>query len=286
LKLTIALPGPEFSSEVGRKMPMDYTFYGDLLGISGYYRLSPEAAYSRLNDFYNTTFNCLSVYCRSNRNSVKVNMFSDSLLIWGDNDQEILEQLLNLYLTLIRAGLLLRGALVKGKLSFDPRITLKNFRKKLPEGDSLAKAAGLGNTQKGARLLIENVVAENLLGDCKEWLTHEGYLQNLKPCISLDDMRRRISPTPDNKAYELLYLWPPSDSHQDREHTSDQILEQLIELSTLVTDEISIHYEETLRLSKRCQSRREFTESHIYPRRNAENRRRVGGMNSADNSLE
>jgi hypothetical protein len=286
LKLTIALPGPEFFSEVGRKMPMGYTFYGDLLSISGYYRLSPESAYSRLNEFYNKTFNCLSVYCTNNSDSVTVNMFSDSLLIWGDDDQEILKQLLNLYLSLIRAELLLRGALVSGKLSFDHRITLDNFQKGLPEGDSLARAVGLGNTQKGARLLIENVVAKNLLRDCEEWLTHEGYLQNLKPCISLDDMRRRISPTPDNKAYELLYLWPPRDSQQDREHASDQILEQLTELSTLFTDEISIHYEQTLRLYKRCQNRREFTERHICQRCNAENRRRIGGMNSANNSLE
>ena len=192
-------------------------------------------------------------------------MFSDSLLIWGDDQQEILSQLLRLYLRLMRIGLLIRGAIVNGSLQIDPRLTLDNFQKMLPCDDSLARAAGLEATQKGARFLIENSLAEILLRRCKDWLTHEGYLQNIKPDISLDDMRRRICPTPDNKAYELLYLWTPRDSIENRDHFPEQILEQLIELSTLYTDDISIHYKETLNLLKRCNKRKDYTERKIDP---------------------
>ncbi len=50
---------------------MDFTYYGDLLGISGLYKLSPSIAHSKLNDFYNTTFFSLSNYCNQHQNSVK-----------------------------------------------------------------------------------------------------------------------------------------------------------------------------------------------------------------------
>ena len=35
---------------------MAFTFYGDLLGISNAYKLSPKAAYQKLNSFYNLCF--------------------------------------------------------------------------------------------------------------------------------------------------------------------------------------------------------------------------------------
>ena len=54
---------------------MGFTYWGDLLGISGYYRLNPDVAKARLNDFYNTTFYRLSGYCESHP-EVKVLMFS------------------------------------------------------------------------------------------------------------------------------------------------------------------------------------------------------------------
>lgn len=242
---------------------MGFTYYGDLLGIDGYYGLSPKRAYIRLNDFYNATFGCLSTYCKDSRNSVTVNMFSDSLLIWGDDEQAILAQLQKLYLRLVRIGLLLRGAIVKGRLQIDPRLTLDNFKKMLPSDDTLARAAGLEQTQKGARLLIENALAEDLLENCQEWLTQDGYIQNIRSDIPISSLSRRICPTPDNKTYELLYLWPTIDSLNHDEHMSSQISEQLKELSTLFTDEIAIHYKKTLDLLIRCSNRREYTERQM-----------------------
>jgi len=245
---------------------MAYTFYGGLLGIPRYYRLNPGRAYDRLNAFYDTTHSCLFDYCMSRRDSVYVNLFTDSLLVWGENEEEILGQLLRLYLGLIKEGLLLRAALVKGSPTTDPRRTLDNFQVLLPEDDSLARAAGLAKTQKGARLLIENALAENLLRDCEEWLTHVGYLQDPKPDISVDDIRRRISPTPDNKAYELLHLWPRTDFpiYDSDKQSSDSYSAWITELSTLFADSNNIHYTQTLELLARCKNRKEFTERHIH----------------------
>ena len=91
---------------------MEFTYYGDLLGLSGYYKLNPQIAKEKLNKFYNIKFRLLSSYCEGNR--VKVVMFSDSLLVYGSGDIELLSDLQKLYIELISEGLLLRGAIVKG----------------------------------------------------------------------------------------------------------------------------------------------------------------------------
>lgn len=240
---------------------MGFTYYGDLLGISGYYRLSADQAYKRLNEFYNTTFSCLSDYCNSNTN-VKIFMFSDSLLISGDDEQEILSELQKLYLKLINKGLLLRGALVKRKLIFDSRLELDNFRKELPENDTLARAVGLEQTQKGSRLLIENSLVEILLERHPYWMTHEGYFQNIRSDISVDCRCRRICPTPDNKTYEFLYFWMRN-SDLNNENQLATIKEQLVELSNIFTEDIAVHYKETLRLFKQCIRRKKLTERRL-----------------------
>ena len=105
---------------------MGFTYYGDLLGISGYYKLSPTLAKDKLNDFYNTVFSGLSGYCRDNE-KVEVHMFSDSLLFYGDDPIPALEKLQRLYMELFQKGLLLRGGMVNKKLGFDARINLKNL---------------------------------------------------------------------------------------------------------------------------------------------------------------
>ena len=147
----------------------DFTFFGDLLGISADYRLSPRLAYDKLNEFYNTAFDCLSPYCGGNQQKVTVNCFSDSLLVWGNGAEVILKHLQTLYINLFQKGLLLRGAIVKGRLEKDPRLELANFRKFLPTDDTLARAVGLERTGKGARLLISPALAESLLA----WISTE-----------------------------------------------------------------------------------------------------------------
>lgn len=237
---------------------MGYTYYGDLLGTSGYYRLSPQIAYERLHDFYNITFSSLENYCTT-RNDIQVNMLSDSLLIWGNDPEEILTELHKVYTELIHKGLLLRGALVKGKLEFDPRLTIDNFRKMLPKKDTLVRAVGLEQTQKGARLLIENHLARELLNHQPAWMTHEGYIRNILPSVPYDSILRRICPTPDNKTYELLYFWICSDSLEDCDTDYRTKKKELKEIASMLESEIADHYKETIELLKRCQHRQQFT---------------------------
>ena len=237
---------------------MEYTYYGDLLAISGQYHLTPDTAYNRLNDFYNTTFSSLKDYCE-NRTDVNVNMFSDSLLIWGEDAEGMLIELQKVYTYLIDQGLMLRGAMVDGKLQFDPRRTIDNIRKELPTSDILARALGLEKSQKGARLLIENKLAEKLLDQNREWLTHEGYIRRIQSDFNIDSILRRISPTPDNKTYELLYFWVCPDDAWRVELDYDRKRSEFKEISKMLERKFSVQYDETIKLLDRCKARERLT---------------------------
>ena len=253
---------------------MGFTFYGDLLGISGYYKLSPKIAKDKLDVFYETVFFSLSDYCNANANAnVKVHMFSDSLLFYGDDPASALEELHHVYVKLIHKGLLLRGAIVDGKLSFQIRTELSNFDKQLPDDDSLARAVGLESTKKGARLLIEPLLAENILSEYPEWLTHEGYIntqghsnipnRNHYLRVPYESILRRITPTPDQDAYECLYFWVCH--RQLRHHDIDYEIkiEDLEEIKGMLGENIFIHYRDTIDLFRRCNRRQKFTDKAL-----------------------
>lgn len=208
---------------------MDFTFYGDLLGIASAYRLGGEAAYQKLNAFYDTVFGRLEPLCDQPRH-IHIQMFSDSLVIWGQGAKEILECLQDVYLDLIRKNLLLRGAIVDGALEKEPRVEAKNFRKFLPTNDTLARAVGLEKTGKGARLLIEPSLAAKLLKDQPDWLTVEGYVQNVSADLPRSDVLRRICPTPSGTSHELLYFWKTDGgANLNDDHTLADRLKQLSE---------------------------------------------------------
>ena len=138
-------------------------------------------------------------------------MFGDSLMFYGDDIEAGLEQLHSLYMRLIHKGLLLRGAIVKGKLQYEPLLTFDNYEKKLPQDDTLARVMVLESTTKGARLLIENQLAAELLDQYPEWLTQEGYIMSFSnrhyASVPHTSMLQRISPTPGQDTYEYLYFW-------------------------------------------------------------------------------
>lgn len=239
-----------------------YTYYGDLLGISALYRLDPTAAYNQLDKFYNKIYSLLSGYCET-KNDVSVSMFSDSMVIYGNETEKILEHLQEIYLGLIRNCLLIRGALVKGKLQFDPRITMKNFRKQLPQDDTLARAVSLASSQKGARLLIESALASELLSAYPGWLLPCGYMLNIEHEVPIGDVLRRISPTPDCLGYEMLYFWKITDEPDNQQNQLEGIRSQISILSATLSDEISIHYRETQALLERCVLRESVTKRLI-----------------------
>jgi hypothetical protein len=234
---------------------MEFTFYGDLLGIGAAYRLSANAAYEKLNDFYNVTFRTLNQFCDHNHNHVE--MFSDSLLITGYDTLSALPDIALVFTNLIRRGLLLRGAIVQKRLSYDARVTKPNFEKRLPEDDTLARAVGLEKMQKGARFLIEPALANQLMWDFPNWLTHEGYITT----AGLDgpSSLRRICPTPDSNSYEYLYYW--SDSIQLNEYRPMvNVLKTVMAMCDKTTRE---HFEETIGVIQRAQQRQRATSERL-----------------------
>jgi hypothetical protein len=245
-----------------------FTFYGDLLGVSGYYKLSAGIAYSKLDDFYNTSFLSLSRYCREN--NANVIMFSDSLFLYGHGPRKALRQLHWLYCKLLKKGLLLRGAMVMKCLEFDPRITIENYQKMLPRDDTLARAVGLEKTVKGARLLIEPQLGERMLQECPEWVTHEGYIRHVNDDhygqIGLNDIRRRICPTPTQDAFECLYGWPCDTLNQQDEPISPIDTKQLEEIGRVLQPAVAEHYCETLAVLARSEQRKLISEVPFRPR--------------------
>ena len=193
---------------------MGYTFYGDLLGISGIYKLSPQLAKEKLNDFYRTTFDSVDATWIANSNT-KIMMFSDSFFMWGDDEHGALRELGLLYLKLLHCGLLLRGSIVDGVLEFEPRLERSNFQKFLPRDDTLARAVGLESTHKGARFLIESQLAVRLLDKVSSWQAADGYVRETQPIphIEYESSLRRIAPTPEGHCYEYLYFWTTSRNH-------------------------------------------------------------------------
>jgi len=228
----------------------EFTFYGDLLGIASAYRLGAQAAYQKLNTFYNTVFARLEPLCDRPRPQIHVHMFSDSLVVWGRGTKEILGHLQAVYLDLIGKNLLLRGAIVDGALEKEPRVEAKNFRKFLPTNDTLARAVGLEKTVKGARLLIEPSLAGRLLQDNPAWLTVEGYLENANADVPHSDVLRRICPTPSGASHELLYFWKADGVLGDGAE-KPTIAVRLKELAEFHDRFVAEHLRETLTLLRR-----------------------------------
>jgi hypothetical protein len=244
---------------------MSFTFYGDLLGISTLYKLSAAVAHEKLNEFYNTTFFSLDNKWER-ENHVRTIMFSDSLIITGSATAEsALNQLLLVYMKLLHKGILLRGAIVSGELTFEPRITRESFTKSLPQGDTLARAAGLEGTQKGARLLIEPALAREILASEQDWLTQEGYVRNVEGSSRLhyESVLRRVCPTPDGTCYELLYFWICNKDLNHHATDYKRKRDELNEIKNMVREDLGIHYKETIDLLRRCESRQAFTDKYF-----------------------
>jgi hypothetical protein len=238
---------------------MFFTFYGDLLGISSNYNLDTNLAYSKLNDFYNISFDELKGFCEAFPTS-RVFMFSDSLLIYGKNPIPAIKHIQNLYLALLTKNLLLRGAIVKDKLDFEPRFELKNFEKRLPINGTLAKAVGLEQLYKGSRLIIETDLAKDLLSENPNWLTTEGFISHPNVESVNSEFLKRISPTPDNQNYEFLYFW--LSTHPNCEFDQKKKRIEFEEISKMLDPGIGIHYKETIELMKRSDYRKKYSEKY------------------------
>jgi hypothetical protein len=214
------------------KSKTGYTYYGDLLGIANIYKEDAEKAYKYLDNFYNIVYSNLSNYCK--QNGIKVFMLSDSLMVIGNNTLFILEKLSRIYSDLLKKDLYLRGAIVKGKLKFDPRLSVKNFIKQLPKDDTLARVVGLGKLQKGSRLIIEKRLVDELFNKYNDQ-------KNFK----FRSILNKISSLVDGNS-ELLCF----DYHDLSKYY--EIRSKLEKESKKYDSEIAIQYEETISLLEKC----------------------------------
>lgn len=232
-----------------------FTYYGDLLGVSSYYRIDPETAYEKLSFFYNETFLVFRQLEQTPGYDLRVFLFSDSIFITGTILGSTLRHLSYLYSILFQNNLLLRGAIVHGRLTFDPRLELENMVKQLPEGDVLFRAVELEKRNKGARLVVEKRLAHMILP--KVWFTIEGYIQNrVNPDIPEDSIRRKVRTTPTWGAYE--FLWPLIDidefnGKQVKFYYPDYI-RKINHLKRIVPKEALINIKETARLFNNIKS--------------------------------
>ncbi|MBA4419300.1 MAG: hypothetical protein C0392_15560 [Syntrophus sp. (in: bacteria)] len=127
---------------------------------------------------------------------------------------------------------------------------------------------GLESTTKGARLLIENKLAAELLDQYPEWLTQEGYIMSFsnKHYASVPDssILRRISPTPGQDTYEYLYFWINPDHRTYLGLVDREVRVRDLEiLKSMTSESISVHYRETIELLKRCKIRQKITEERL-----------------------
>jgi hypothetical protein len=55
----------------------EFTFYGDLVGISSLYAATPKGAYNALNDYYNIVFHGLDAYYHGLMSSPKPQVWNE-----------------------------------------------------------------------------------------------------------------------------------------------------------------------------------------------------------------
>jgi len=229
---------------------VNFTYYGDLLGVGNYYNLSPVIAQLKLQEFYSESFRTLKSFVVGNDNNT-IEMFSDSLFVVGSDPFKGLNLLGQLHANLLKNDILLRGAMVKGKLEFEQRTTIKNFSKRLPKDDILAKAAGLEKSHKGARLLIENSLVEELMTECPNWLTNSGYFRTKDDKPQHYSELRKIVPTPNYKNYEYLYYWTDDIQRCD----FGKRMEHILKIASLQESPGKEHHQATKILIERCEAR-------------------------------
>ena len=115
--------------------------------------------------------------------------------------------------------------------------------------------------------MVEPILAQQLLSNHAEWLTHEGYLSNINKThyssVSYESILRRICPTPEQDTYECLYFWV---CHRYLEHHNTDYnvkINDLEEIASMLGDFIKPHYRETISLLQRCNRRQSRTKKEM-----------------------
>jgi hypothetical protein len=147
--------------------------------------------------------------------------------------------------------------MVKGRLSYQARVTRENFQKHLPEDDTLARAVGLEKSQRGSRFLIEPALCNDLLQDNPDWLSQEGYIRSIN--AQCNNQLRRICPTPDNDSFEVLYYW--RDGIEFDEYV--RRIRDLKDVMIMYDKPTREHFEETIGVIERAKHRHKITNERL-----------------------
>jgi len=236
----------------------DFTFYGDLVAISSIYAAAPKMAYEKLNIYYNEVFHGLHDFYTGHSDR-EIEMFSDSLVVKGPDFDDFVTAIAPIYMNLLAKGLMLRGALVRGRLTYDVRLEKENFSKRLPDSDVLARAVALERKVKGARFVVEHEIADQYLLHYPDWHTLHGYSANRRLGQRDVGIQRALVPLPDGGAYEFLY---PVIADQDKVTLENRISESDYIASALPA-EFSVHYVETKRILKHSLERLNDGRRHL-----------------------
>jgi len=231
-----------------------FTYYGTLLGIPASYVIAPGATYQKLERFYNLSYDHFKDACGGANVQYGAHLFSYSILFFGQDLVDGLRLLKNLYLDLLAENLLLRGAVLPGRLQFDPRFSLKNFHNFIPRADVLERAAALAAGCNGARLILHPDAACPALPPGADWHTIEGYnhSRDNHPEITKYDPRRFIVPVEEGPFYEYLYFY------RDPAHprlATDETTRRLGLANDAAAKSISEHFDATVGLLQRCRQR-------------------------------
>ncbi len=131
----------------------------DLLGFSQMVNTDEDKARVILNDFYNIAFNEIK-----SRTSVNGHLFSDSLLVYSNSREDLINCLAAIYQKcllkndsyneLSKFFLLPRGAMSVGIVNVEDRQTAPNLTKDFIVSQALVHSAKLESQIKGSRLLV------------------------------------------------------------------------------------------------------------------------------------
>ncbi len=226
-------------------MPMPGVLFLDLLGFSALVKSDQETAKEVLSDFYNSAYTILKEY---QAGSIKIIMFSDSLIASSDDVKNLIKFGSNIFRTSFENTItkiqdnpryinLTRGAIAYGEFYNEERTETPDIRKNFIVSPALADTVDIEKKYKGSRFLFYYTT------DNKP----DSIISSSKTNSIFYDENEN---TNGNNIFKEI-LWPASGLQDEtRERKVKEIFSQCISLyESNKKSKYLIHYTETLRVA-------------------------------------